>query len=278
VVPTTGPRSAAVAAPHWMGKAPKPPACEVSRMWRGAEVSVGMVFLEAEKPTLAKTVPEGRGLLRGHTVAGSVGWVARQRTPALPVDRARQPLGGPPRCSAMRRYIRAATPGATYFFTLTLQDRRGRWLVDHVDALRQSVARARQLHPFHIDAMVILPEHLHALWTLPPEDANYPMRWMLVKRSFTRALLSKGVLDSAAAARRGAAERSLWQRRYWEHQIRDEDDFSRHVDYIHFNPVKHGWVLRAADWPYSSIHRYVRQGLLPRDWGVGHASEGQFGE
>jgi putative transposase len=178
----------------------------------------------------------------------------------------------------MSRYVRATVPGATYFFTATLQDRSARWLVDHVVALRNCVARAKELHPFHIDAMVVLPDHLHALWTLPPDDADYSLRWQLIKRSFTERLLEEGVLDTAARMGRRSGERSVWQRRFWEHQIRDEDDFARHVDYIHFNPVKHGWVMRARDWPYSSLHRFVRAGTLQADWGLSAALDGQYGE
>lgn len=109
--------------------------------------------------------------------------------------------------------------------------------------------------------MVVLPEHLHAVWTLPEADSNYSLRWMLVKRSFTRRL-----------------GRSPWQERYWEHLIRDDGDFERHVEYIHFNPVKHGLVQRAADWRHSSIHKYIRQGLVAPDWGLAAVEPGQFGE
>ena len=172
----------------------------------------------------------------------------------------------------MPSYIRAKVPGATYFFTVTLQDRSSRTLVDQVAALRSCFREVRQRHPFHIDAIVILPEHLHALWTLPPGDADFSTRWMLLKQSFTRRI------PQAAETRGTKGERSLWQRRFWEHQIRDDDDFARHVDYIHFNPVKHGWVLRARDWPYSSLHRFVREGQLGADWGISAAIEGQFGE
>ena len=178
----------------------------------------------------------------------------------------------------MSRYIRAGAAGATYFFTAALQDRSARWLVDHVAVLRACVARTKSLHPFDIDAMVVLPEHLHALWTLPAEDGDFSQRWRLIKRDFTRHLLLAGVLDMAARSSRRPGERNVWQRRFWEHQIRDEEDFARHLDYIHFNPVKHGWVLRARDWPYSSLHRFVRQGLLPADWGISAAVEGQYGE
>jgi len=179
----------------------------------------------------------------------------------------------------MRRYIRAGTAGATFFFTLTLQDRSARWLVDHVDVLRSCVAQVKARHPFAIEAMVVLPEHLHALWRLPVDDADFSKRWMLVKQGFTRKLASRGALDETAGWRKGSkGERTLWQRRFWEHQIRDEEDYRRHVDYIHYNPVKHGCVARAGDWPYSSLHRFVREGALPADWGIGAAVEGEFGE
>lgn len=179
----------------------------------------------------------------------------------------------------MRTHIRTQTPGATYFFTLTLEDRGARYLVDHVSDLRACVAEVKQRHPFDIEAMVVLPEHLHALWRLPVDDGDYATRWMLIKQSFTRRLGEAGVLPPQASEERGhRGERSLWQRRFWEHQIQDEADLARHIDYIHFNPVKHGWVLRARDWPYSSLHRYVREGKLPADWGIAAAIEGQFGE
>lgn len=179
----------------------------------------------------------------------------------------------------MRHYIRANTAGATYFFTLALQDRSASCLVDHVAALRAAVARVRQRHPFQIDAMVVLPEHLHALWTLPLNDADYSTRWMLIKQEFTRRLHAQRALDDSACKARGVrGELSLWQRRFWEHQVRDPSDFANHVDYIHFNPVKHGLAASSGAWPHSSFHRYVRMGMLPADWGMAAAPEGRYGE
>lgn len=168
--------------------------------------------------------------------------------------------------------IRAAGQGATWFFTVHLQDRGSRLLVDQVAELRACFRQVWLRHPFRIDAIVVLPEHIHALWTLPVDDRDFRTRWMLLKQSFTRRV------GHDQAERGGKGERSLWQRRFWEHRIRDDDDFARHLDYIHFNPVKHGWVLRARDWPYSSLHRYVREGKLPQDWGLDAAIEGSFGE
>jgi putative transposase len=172
----------------------------------------------------------------------------------------------------MRRYVRSWTPGATYFFTLTLQERGSRHLVDHVAALRAAFTAVKVRRPFQIDAMVVMPDHLHALWTLPEDDADFATRWMLIKKAFTLATASD-------VPRRGSkGERSLWQRRYWEHQIRDKDDFARHVDYIHFNPVKHGFVQRAGDWPHSSFHRFVADGRIAADWGLAAETTGHFGE
>lgn len=173
------------------------------------------------------------------------------------------------------RYRRANTAGGTYFFTVNLADRSSTLLVDAVDVLRDVVRLVQQRHPFHIDATVVLPDHLHAIWTLPEGDAGFPQRWALIKAGFSRKL-PKGEQRSASRERKG--ERGIWQRRYWEHQIRDDKDFARHVDYIHVNPVKHGLVARPVDWPCSSIHRYVREGILPSDWAGDSSVDGPFGE
>jgi putative transposase len=127
-----------------------------------------------------------------------------------------------------------------------------------------------------IDAIVILPDHLHAIWSLPEGDADFATRWRHVKAMFSRALPTR---ERISESRLRKGERRIWQRRYWEHTLRDERDFSRHVDYIHFNPVKHGLVTRVEDWPYSSFHRMVRLGAYAKDWG-GDASESgaSFGE
>ena len=164
------------------------------------------------------------------------------------------------------RYRRAQVNGGAYFFTVNLAERRQSLLVEYIDVLRKVVGMVKERHPFTIDAMVILPEHLHAVWTLPPGDDDYPRRWMLIKTGFSRHI-PHGERRSASRASKG--ERGIWQRRYWEHLIRDEGDFARHVDYIHFNPVKHGHVSRAANWPYSSIHRCIEAGMIGRDWGAG---------
>lgn len=113
--------------------------------------------------------------------------------------------------------------------------------------------------------MVVLPDHLHAIWRLPDGDADFPTRWALIKAGFSRGLPKT---EAIRASRSGKRERGIWQRRYWEHQIRDDDDLARHVAYVHFNPVKHGYVGQAVDWPYSSIHRFIRAGTIPATWGV----------
>jgi len=175
----------------------------------------------------------------------------------------------------MVRYRRNFVGGGTYFFTVTLADRRSNALVEHIDALRAAVRSTRAAHPFSIDAVVILPDHFHIVMTLPIDDADFSNRLSLIKRRFTTAVVRAG----APVARHGNGEYALWQRRFWEHTIRDERDFERHVDYIHFNPVKHGLVARVRNWPHSSFHQYVRRGVLPEDWAGDFAADrGEFGE
>jgi putative transposase len=121
----------------------------------------------------------------------------------------------------------------------------------------------RAARPFRTDAIVVLPDHLHCLWTLPAGDDDFPVRWAQIKAGFSRRIV-RG--ERRRASRLNKRERGIWQRRYWEHLIRDDDDLRHHVDYIHFNPVKHGHVRHAVDWPYSSFHRYAANGLYPLDW------------
>ena len=174
------------------------------------------------------------------------------------------------------RYRRSDVGGGTYFFTVNVAERNRRILTDYAETLRRVVKHVKERHPFHIDAIVILPDHLHAIWTLPEGDVNYPTRWALIKAAFSRHL---PINERRTASRAKKGERGVWQRRYWEHLIRDEGDYARHVDYIHYNPVKHRYADRAADWPYSSIHRYIAMGALPADWGiVGDGTDGEFGE
>ena len=164
----------------------------------------------------------------------------------------------------MRTYTRAYVPGGCYFFTVNLDRRRDADLLTrHIGALRSAFAVTRRDHPFALHALVVLPDHLHALWQLPPGDADFSTRWRLIKARFSRAVpAGEGV--TASRVRRG--ERGVWQRRFWEHVIRDAGDWQRHVDYIHYNPVRHGYVRRAVDWPHSSLHRFIRRGWCEPDW------------
>ena len=161
------------------------------------------------------------------------------------------------------RYRRALVAGATYFFTVNLADRKSDRLLSNIDRLKAAMRHVQSRHPFDIPAMVIMPDHLHALWTLPPGDAGFATRWALIKAGFSRGLPRS---EPVSASRQRKGERGIWQRRYWEHLIRDDNDYARHVDYIHYNPVKHGHVTRAVDWPHSSIHRFIEEGLLPKNW------------
>jgi putative transposase len=176
----------------------------------------------------------------------------------------------------MTNYRRNFIPGASYFFTVNLTDRRLRLLIEHIELLRSAFHYARTRHPFTIEAIVVLPDHLHAIWTLPDGDADFALRWRQIKSMFSRRLPRSELISTSRLAK---GERGIWQRRYWEHTLRDDDDFARHVEYIHFNPVKHGHVARVRYWPYSSFHRMVRLGVYPEDWAGDHAADGaQFGE
>jgi len=182
----------------------------------------------------------------------------------------------------MSNYRRAKMSGGTYFFTLVTY-RRQRFLCEDPlrTALRQAIYQTQTACPFAIDAWVLLPDHLHCIWTLPPDDADFSKRWAMIKRFVSKrcgpALLRNQWLSDSKKKRN---ESTIWQRRYWEHMIRDEDDFRRHIDYLHFNPVKHGLVQRTKDWPFSTFHRYVDDGVYSEDWGnVGEEQvEDEFGE
>lgn len=176
----------------------------------------------------------------------------------------------------MTTYRRNFVPGGSYFFTVNAAERRSRLLIDNIGLLRRAFRDARRRHPFTLDAIAVLPDHLHAIWSLPEGDSDFAVRWQLVKSAFSRGV-PRG--EPISASRRRKRERGIWQRRYWEHTLRDEDDFARHVDYILFNAVKHGHVRRVRDWPFSSFHRMVRLGIYPQDWAGGPTeAEGGFGE
>jgi putative transposase len=151
--------------------------------------------------------------------------------------------------------------GGTYFFTVNLQDRGSALLVERICQLRHAVRVVRGKRPFQIDAWVVLPEHMHCVWTLPEGDADYAGRWRAIKTTFSKSL---SALPGATRLRTGGG--NIWQPRYWEHTIRDDRDYRTHIDYVHLNPYKHGLVKRVRDWPYSTFHRYVAAGVYPVDW------------
>ena len=176
----------------------------------------------------------------------------------------------------MPEYRRFKIAGSTIFFTVVLADRSRSLLVDEVDRLRQSYRAVQQKRPFETIAICVLPDHLHAIWALPDDDADFAMRWNLIKAGFSRSMDSGGRRSPSKLAKR---EKGIWQRRYWDHVIRNDADLERHIDYVHFNPVKHRHVKRVQDWPYSSFHRYVADGSLPIDWGGDVVEiDGHFGE
>jgi putative transposase len=167
----------------------------------------------------------------------------------------------------MPNYTRAWCPGGTWFFTLNLAHRRDNdLLIRHIDPPREAVSRVRLERPFHIHAWVVLPDHMHCVIELPDGDSDFATRWRLIKSGFSRQLPA-GETRSTSRLRR--TERGIWQRRFWEHQVRDERDYRAHVDYVHINPVRHGLVGRVVDWPYSTFGRLVARGLYPEDWGGG---------
>jgi putative transposase len=174
----------------------------------------------------------------------------------------------------MPRYRRARIEGSVFFFTVVLTDRSSNLLVDQIDRLRKAYRVVQEGRPFETIAICVLPDHIHSLWALPEGDADFSTRWSLIKSGFSRGLDPQPRSKSKIFKR----EKGIWQRRYWEHAIRDAD-LERHADYVHFNPVKHGYVTRVADWPHSSFHRYVDRGLLDPDWGGDMKDiQGTFGE
>jgi putative transposase len=175
----------------------------------------------------------------------------------------------------MPNYRRVFVPGGCWFFTVNLLERKRTLLVDRIDDLRDAVRKTRERHLFSIDAMVVLPDHIHAVWTLPPGDADFSVRWRWIKHRFAQAMPAD---ERRSTVRLARGERGIWQRRFWEHLIRDEADYARHVEYCYINPVKHGLVARVADWPYSSFHRDVDAGIFPADWAGDADAPGEFGE
>jgi len=168
------------------------------------------------------------------------------------------------------QYRRAKLQGGSFFFTLVTYNRQRIFISDEaVDNLRAAFRKVFKDHPFNLDAIVILPEHIHCIWTLPSGDADFSGRWRLIKSYFSRKM-SVAHPFTLSRSREAKHEKAVWQRRYWEHMIRDEIDYIRHVEYIHYNPVKHGLVKSPVDWTYSSFHRFVEKGLYDSRWGSGN--------
>ncbi len=175
----------------------------------------------------------------------------------------------------MANYRRCYVPGGSYFFTL-VTERRAPILANDAarDLLCTAIRACLQQWSFSVDALVLLPNHLHAIWTLPPGDCDYSKRWGFVKKYFTQHWLAvKGSEQPVSLSKQHQRRRGVWQRRFWEHTLRDERDYAQHLDYLHYNPVKHGLVASVVDWPYSSFHRYVRAGYYPSHWGADLASQ-----
>ncbi len=176
---------------------------------------------------------------------------------------------------AVANYRRSVAPGGSFFFTVNLADRRSSLLTEKIELLRSAFRAVARQHPFTIDAIVILPEHLHGIWTLPAGDADFALRWRLIKTEFSKRIAGG---ENRSPSRVAKGERGIWQRRYWEHAIRNERDFAAHCDYVHFNPVKHGHAASAADWPYSSFTKFVQRGVYPVDWGGCGDDGASYGE
>jgi len=167
----------------------------------------------------------------------------------------------------MPDYRRAWHPGGTYFFTVNLLQRANSdLLVRHIDILREAIRATRRTFPFEIHAWVVMPDHMHCVISLPPGDTDFAVRWRWIKVRFSRSVPDR---EWRSEVRQRRGERGIWQRRYWEHLIRDERDFAAHVDYVHINPVKHSLVGRVADWPHSTFHRFVEEGVYPPEWAGG---------
>jgi len=161
------------------------------------------------------------------------------------------------------RYRRVYIKGGSYFFTVVTEKRRKIFANDdNVKRLRAAFKTVMQKRPFVIDAAAVLPDHLHFIWTLPEHDSDYSTRWRLIKTAFTKQYPEPFIVQNAN-------RKNKKQQEIWEHCLRDEQDFQQHIDYIHYNPVKHGYVERASDWQYSSIHRYIKLNILNKHWGGG---------
>lgn len=170
----------------------------------------------------------------------------------------------------MPNYRRAYIEGGTYFFTIVTHNRNKILCIEeNRENLKVSIEEVCGKYPFFTDAWILLPDHIHCIWTLPQGDNNFSMRWQLIKRGFTmRYNKAKNETWAISESRKKRKEQAVWQRRFWEHLIRDEEDFERHCDYIHYNPVKHGYVMSPKDWQFSTFHSFVKKGIYDIGWGA----------
>ncbi len=169
----------------------------------------------------------------------------------------------------MSSYLRKYVSGGTYFFTVVSHKRRPILATAIArSCLHEAIESTQHKRPFDIVAIVLMPDHLHTVWTLPEDDTDYSLRWKQIKELFTKTYIAQGGSESkVSSARKEKGERGIWQPRFWEHTCRNEQDLKRCVDYIHWNPVKHGLISRVCDYPWSSFHRYVQLEEYPLDWG-----------
>ncbi len=175
----------------------------------------------------------------------------------------------------MVAYRRNHHTSGIYFFTVTLNNRQSTLLIDQINILQKAIQITKFVKPYKTIATVILPDHIHALWQLPDGDTDYSGRWQSIKSHFTSGLNKVGF----HLKKDNRGEYRIWQRRFWEHTIVNEEDLHAHINYIHYNPVKHGLVSRVMDWPYSSFHYYVKKGILDKDWSTSSDEDNSgFGE
>lgn len=165
----------------------------------------------------------------------------------------------------MSFYRRNYIPGGTFFFTVKLADSKSTLLIDRIDLLREAYQYVQQKYPFKTEAICILPNHIHCIWTLPENDTDYSLRWRLLKTRFSSHFQA---VENISHSKQRRKEKGIWQRRFYEHTIRDDQDFENCVNYIHYNPVKHGWARCVKDWQFSTFHQYVKDQIYPEDWGT----------
>ncbi|WP_428357793.1 REP-associated tyrosine transposase [Methyloprofundus sp.] len=180
----------------------------------------------------------------------------------------------------MSDYRRNYVQGGAYFFTVVTEKRINILNNDKArECLRSAFQHCMKEYPFKIDAMVMLPNHIHAIWTLPDDDFDYSKRWGIIKKQFTQLWLAQGGFEiGISKSKQRYRRRGVWQRRFWEHTLRNQDDYNRHFDYLHYNPIKHGVVRHLSDYPYSSFHRCVEQGIYQENWGSKYEAYFDFNE